>query len=254
VTVKHLLLTVPVAVIAVGLTSPGAASERAEADVQLQLQGRTSAGYTDFGPRPLDTILCFLRQASLESSVPGIRDRLKDILERVDSGKAVARMVEPASPDHRHAFARVVVDPDGRPALEYFLPTWAASAGGYHGPERVDRIRDLTVAATLHAWEHFVLRHDLDGGRSEETITRQESEVWQDMVVNVLAPGRKEHHFAFSEREDRETYYGLLCFAAADSQLDHPAWKAFLEWVASPETSAGVTVCRDLEREKSARL
>jgi hypothetical protein len=252
--VKHLLFAVPVAAVALGFSTPTAASERAEDDVRMQLQGRTHAGYTDFGPRPLDTILCFLRQESLESPVAGIQERLKDVLGRLDTEKAVVRMVEPATADRHHPFARVVVDPDGRPALEYSLPTWTSRARAYRTPDVVDHLRDLTVAATLHAWEHFVLHHRVDGAPSEETITRQESEVWQAMVVNVLAPGRMAQHFAFSEREDRETYYGLLCFAAADSQLDHPAWKAFLEWVASPESAAGVTVCRDLEKDKSARL
>lgn len=252
---RHLPLAVPAAVaLVVGSSLPAAASDRTADDLVVQLQGRTRAGYTDFGPRPLDTILCYLRQESLESPVPGIRQRLSDVIRRLDAETAVARMVEPGAADRHHPFARVVIDPDGRPAIEYALPTWLARAGGRRSAEELDRLRDLTVAATLHAWEHHVLHHRLDGAPSDETVARQESEVWQAMVVDVLAPGRKAHHFAFSEREDRETYYGLLCFAAADSQLDHPAWKAFLDWVAAPESSPGVTVCRELERDRSASL
>ncbi|HET9598911.1 MAG TPA: hypothetical protein VFP65_25285 [Anaeromyxobacteraceae bacterium] len=248
------LLLVVVAATAAGLSARTPASEPVESDVQLQLQGRTHAGYTILGPRPLDTILSFLRQESLASPVPGVQARLQDVLERLDGGRAAARMVDVESTDWRHPFARVVVDPDGRPVIEYALPTWNARARAYRVGEPVDHLKDLTVAATLHAWEHFVLHHHVGGDSSEEAVTRQESEVWQDMVLNVLAPGRMARHFAFSEREDRETYFGLLCFAAADSQLDHPAWQAFLEWVASPRMGGGVPVCRDVERDRSARL
>jgi hypothetical protein len=254
--VRHLFLAVPAAaVLVLASPAPAAARERAGDELIAQLQSRTHAAYSDFGPQPLDTILCFLRQESLESPVPEIRERLKHVIGRLDAETAVARMVEPDAADPHHPLARVVVDPDGRPALEYALPAWLARARGRRGPEELDRLRDLTVAATLHAWEHLALHHRLDRVASDETVAQQESEVWQAMVANVLAPGRRAHHFAFSEREDRETYYGLLCFAAADSQLDHPAWKAFLEWVAAPASGgAAVTVCRDLERDRSARL
>jgi hypothetical protein len=256
--VRHHLLTVAAAAaaaLAAASSTPAVAGEGAAAELLAQLQGRTHAGYSDFGPRPLDTILCFLRQESLESPVPGIRERLGDLLRRLDRESVVARMVEPAGADPHHPLARVAVDPDGRPALEYALPTWAARARGRRAPAEVDRLRDLTVAATLHAWEHHVLGHRLDVDAPDAAAVRQESEVWQSMVVDVLAPGRRAQHFAFSEREDPETFYGLLCFAAADSRLDHPAWKAFLEWVAAPASGgAAVTVCRDLERDRSARL
>jgi hypothetical protein len=248
-------LFLPIAATTMLLASSAArGDEAAEAERLVPLSEKPSAGFTAFGPRPLDTILLFLRQASVEYPVAGVRDRLKDITDRLDSDKAVARMVESTVPDRQHPFARVVVDPGGTPALEFSAASWTASARECVASGAVEDLKDLTIAATLHAWGHLTLLHRVTGKLGQETISRQESEVWQDMMVNVLAPGRKEHRFLFSEKEDRETYYGLLCFAAADSRLDDPAWEAFLGWVTLPKMSAGVAVCRDIERRKSTRL
>jgi hypothetical protein len=220
----------------------------------MPLAHKRNVRYTEIGPRPIDNILCFLRQASSEHPVAGARTRLKEIIERLDKDKAVARMTESLEADHHHPFARVVIDADGRPAVEYSLASWTEGVRGLTSPDSIDGLKDVIVAATLHGWEHFRLRHQLGGDVRQETLARQESEVWQTLMVDVLAPGRKEHRFVVSEKDDKQTYYGLLCYAAAESKLDHPAWQAFLSWVSSPDFSGGVRFCRNVEARKSERL
>jgi len=238
----------------VAFSAAKAADEPSRMDEPMPRAHKRNVRYTEISPRPIDTILCFLRQASLDHPVSAARSRLKDIIDHLDGEKAVARMAESVPPDHQHPFARVVVDPDGRPAIEYSLMNWTQSVQGPVSADLVEGLKDLTVAATLHSWEHFRLHHQLADNIDKETLASQESEVWQSMMVDVLAPGRKERHFLLSEKDDSQTYYGLLCFGASDGKLDHPAWKAFLSWVTSPDSTRGVSSCRNVEKRRSERL
>jgi hypothetical protein len=253
-TVRHAVKPVAAALFVAAFSAAYADDGASRMDVPMVRAHGRNVSYTELSPRPLDTILYFLRQASFDHPVSTARTRLKEIIDLLDRDKAEARIVEAIPLDHQHPFARVVMDAGGKPAIEYSLVSWTQSVQGLASADLTEGLKDLTVAATLHGWEHYRLHHRLGADVEKKTLVSQESEVWQSMIVEVLAPGRKEQHFLLSEKDDSQTYYGLLCFGAADGKLDHPAWKAFLSWVTSPEPTRRVSSCRNMEKGRSARL
>jgi hypothetical protein len=252
--VKHETLAVVATTLFLAIPAPAAAAadELGLAEGQLPLRHQPFVGYTEISPRAIDTILCFLRQASVLHPVTEVQNRLKDLIQAFDAGN-VSIAVVPDAPDDHHPLSRVLVDANGKPRIEYFLVTWDQAIKELTYPAGRDRLIDRVVAATLHSWEHYRLHHQLAGHIGKEALARQEAEVWRSMM-GVLATGRKEYRFALSERDDKQVYFALLCYAAAEKNLGHPAWRAFLSWLNSSTAAPGVELCQDMEKKKSARL
>ena len=183
-------------------------------------------------------ILDSLRMAQFSHPVPYVSGELMTLLAKIRLGHATLS-VQAHGPDSQSKVKALWRHTDdGKPLIiVYYQPVQddLAWLEKQYDPDfdKLDVLQqDYFVALVMHEWHHGQLEHRYEGeGLTLELHLQQESEAWLVNIEKVIQPSTEAGRYTLPPSE--QDFMAAHAYGAAGGDPDHPAWQAFIRWVAA---------------------